>query len=50
MPDKDTVQFTVRLPQDLHRALSHIAVDEGRKLSEIIRELVEKYVEQRPAS
>ena len=34
----------VYLPEDLHRALRHAAIDEGRSATDIIRELVKDYL------
>ena len=37
----------VYLPEDLHRALRHAAIDEGRSATDIIRELVKEYLTKR---
>ncbi len=37
----------VYLPEDLHKALRHAAIDEGRSATDIIRELVKGYLTKR---
>lgn len=47
MTEKDnTVDLHIRLPMDVHRTLRHHALDEGISVAEIIRRLVEKYLEK----
>jgi predicted transcriptional regulator len=41
-----TVQRSMRLPPDLYAAVRHIAVAEERKVSDVIRRAVRRYVEQ----
>ncbi len=46
-PKKQEVQMVplpVYLPEDVHRALRHAAIDEGRSATDIIRELVKEYL------
>ncbi len=37
----------VYLPEDLHKTLRHVAIDEGRSAAEIIRELVSGWLVKR---
>ncbi len=37
----------VYLPENLHRALRHAAIDQGRSATDIIRELVKEYLTKR---
>ncbi len=49
-PKKQEVQMVplpVYLPEDVHRALRHAAIDEGRSATDIIRELVKGYLTKR---
>ncbi len=41
------VPMPVYLPEDLHKALRHAAIDEGRSATDIIRELVKEYLTKR---
>ncbi len=41
------VPMPVYLPEDLHRALRHAAIDEGRSATDIIRELVSGWLVKR---
>lgn len=41
---KETVAFTVLLPTELHRQFSVQAALEGRRLAEIVRELIKEYL------
>jgi len=41
------VPLPVYLPEDVHRALRHAAIDEGRSATDIIRELVKDYLVKR---
>ncbi len=38
------VPLPVYLPEDVHKALRHAAIDEGRSATDIIRELVKQYL------
>ena len=38
------VPLPVYLPEDVHKALRHAAIDEGRSATDIIRELVKEYL------
>lgn len=40
-------KMTVEIPEDLHKELKIAAVDEGRKIREIITDLVTDYLEAR---
>jgi predicted DNA-binding protein len=44
MAGNDDKQFLVRLPRRLHRQARQMALDQGRPLSEIVRELIEAEV------
>ncbi len=49
-PKKQEVQMVplpVYLPEDVHRALRHASIDEGRSATDIIRELVKEYLTNR---
>lgn len=35
----------IAIPKELHKKLAHLAIDQERSVSEIVTELVEKYVE-----
>ena len=41
------VPMPVYLPDDLHKALRHAAIDEGRSATDIIRELVSGWLVKR---
>ena len=41
------VPMPVYLPDDLHKALRHAAIDEGRSATDIIRELAKEYLAKR---
>ncbi len=41
------VPMPVYLPEDLHRALRHAAIDAGRSATDIFRELVKEYLAKR---
>jgi len=41
------VPMPVYLPENLHRALRHAAIDQGRSATDIIRELVKEYLTKR---
>ena len=38
------VRFGIYLPEDVHKALRHAAIDEGQSATDIIRELVRQYL------
>ena len=38
------VPLPVYLPEEVHKALRHAAIDEGRSATDIIRELVKEYL------
>ena len=38
------VKMTIYIPADLHRTLRHVSFDEGRSVTEIVRELLREYV------
>ena len=38
------VPMPVYLPEELHKALRHAAIDEGRSATDIIRELVKEFL------
>ncbi len=38
------VRFGIYLPEDVHKALRHAAIDKGRSATDIIRELVKEYL------
>ena len=44
-PPADHVRLNVNLPVELHRQLKLRAVHEGRSMTEIIEEVVSKYVD-----
>ncbi len=49
-PKKQEVQMVplpVYLPEDVHKALRHAAIDQGRSATDIIRELVKGYLTKR---
>ncbi len=49
-PKKHEVQMVplpVYLPEDVHKALRHAAIDQGRSATDIIRELVKGYLTKR---
>ncbi len=37
----------VYLPEDVHKALRHAAIEEGRPATDIIRELVKEYLSKK---
>ena len=37
----------VYLPEDVHKALRHAAIEEGRSATDIIRELVKEYLSKK---
>ncbi len=41
------VPMPVYLPENLHRALRHAAIDQGQSATDIIRELVKEYLTKR---
>ncbi len=41
------VPLPVYLPEEVHKALRHAAIDEGRSATDIIRELVKEYLGKR---
>jgi len=41
------VRFGIYLPEDVHKALRHAAIDEARSATDIIRELVKEYLAKR---
>ncbi len=41
------VRFGIYLPEDVHKALRHAAIDEGRSATDIIREMVKEYLAKR---
>ncbi len=41
------VPLPVYLPEEVHKALRHAAIDEGRSATDIIRELIKKYLAKR---
>ncbi len=41
------VPLPVYLPEDVHKALRHAAIDQGRSATDIIRELVKGYLTKR---
>ncbi len=41
------VRFGIYLPEDVHKALRHAAIDEGRSATDITRELVKEYLAKR---
>ncbi len=46
-PNKKEVRIVpmpVYLPEEVHKALRHAAIDEGRSATDIIRELVKEYL------
>lgn len=36
--------MTIYIPEDLHRTMRHVSFDEGRSVTEIVRELLKGYV------
>ncbi len=41
------VPLPVYLPEEVHKALRHASIDEGRSATDIIRELVKEYLAKR---
>jgi len=41
------VPLPVYLPEEVHKALRHVAIDEGRSATDIIRGLVKEYLAKR---
>ena len=42
------VTTNVRLEEDLHRALKHLAVERGTSAAEIVREAIRRFIEKPP--
>lgn len=38
---------TISLPQETHRKLKHLAVDQGATVRDLIREAIEEYIDRR---
>ena len=47
--DEPSPRIAVRVPASLHRRVTSQAAAEGRSISEVVRDLLEDYVEPRPA-
>ncbi|NEQ64566.1 MAG: CopG family transcriptional regulator [Symploca sp. SIO1B1] len=45
--DPDYMRTTIYLPRSLHRKLKAVALEEEREMSEVVTELVEKWLEER---
>ncbi len=41
------VPMPVYLPEDIHKALRHAAIEEGRPATDIIRELIKEYLSKK---
>jgi hypothetical protein len=45
--DKAVKRLTLDIPEDLHRALKRLALDEDRTMLDLAREAIERLVEER---
>ena len=43
-PRREILTTTMSLPQDIHRRLKHLAVDQGVSVRDLMREAIEEYL------
>jgi hypothetical protein len=46
--EEDTQKFVLRLPENLHRALRHVAIDRGTSLNALINDVVAEWWSHQP--
>lgn len=48
--DTDSPRIAVRLPASLHRRVQHRALAEGRSVSQVVRDLLQRYADEPQAA